>query len=332
LIIKRLPRWKREQIGKKRQKLFGVVRFLCLFIILLILGTGSFFYFFSDKVPLLRVSDRENFVIFGKDILIVSVSLVEKKASVVAVPAETLVTLPSPYGRYKIGAIPTLDTLEKKEGQLLLKTASRLIGIPITKWLVFPNEVSSFRSDATKNYFSLSKFFLISKDIYFQSSRTNFTIHELFRIWRLLGSLHNSEIQDIALADYDFMQPGRLADGSKVLLVDFSSLDHFLIGNFFEYHFLRDHLTIEIQNGTGYQGEALYISRLLSNMGGEVISVSNAQVPSPVTKICQKNQEFERTYTIRRLSDLFLTEAVICEGIESRADVLVIVGKDYLYR
>jgi hypothetical protein len=88
----------------------------------------------------------------------------------------------------------------------------------------------------------------------------------------------------------------------------------------------KENKTIEIVNGTDISGLANRLSRLIVNMGGDVIIVATSDSPQKKSKIEYID---EKSYTVERLEEIlqYKTNMLTQPGI---ADIRVIIGEDGL--
>lgn len=331
--MKRLPRWKREQVARKQQSLKRIVSAFSFFISACFLFVLVFLFFFSSKFTEFGDFDRLTFVISGNESTVVSLSLVEMKASVITIPSDILISFPSSSTQYRIGAIESLDMMRQKKGGLFLNAFRMLLGAPVEKRL-FVFENTSFNSSSDiKKFFSYANFL---KNIRLRTSRNSqagdFSLLELVQLWFFMSQLRNDKIEFYSLSENLLVRDIIFPDESKASEINLSALDYFLEQAFFEKRIVQEHYTVDVQNGTGITGQALSVNRMLSNMGADVISATKMDALRAQTTICVKDAYLLKSYTIRRFVKFFSSKAIPCLENSSRADIVVILGQDYFFR
>jgi hypothetical protein len=86
----------------------------------------------------------------------------------------------------------------------------------------------------------------------------------------------------------------------------------------------QENISIEIVNATGQSGLGSRLERVISNLGGNVVSVKSALIIEPVSKI----QFFgDVTYTLRKLGALIPYHQERLEK-QSIAKIIIVIGKD----
>lgn len=88
----------------------------------------------------------------------------------------------------------------------------------------------------------------------------------------------------------------------------------------------KDNKTIEVVNGTDVAGLGNWFSRLLTNIGCNIVLVSTSDSPVETSTISYFGK---KTYTVERLEKI-LGFKTIKRGEQAIADIIVLVGKDDL--
>lgn len=110
------------------------------------------------------------------------------------------------------------------------------------------------------------------------------------------------------------------------LPLDDHALDTILSRIFTDSIIEEENQDIEIINSTEVSGLANRLARLITNMGGNVVSITTSKNPSNTSKILVSNK---KKYTSERL------HAILGFGVEEGqtqaiADVIIVIGKDKL--
>lgn len=331
--MKRLPRWKSEQADRRRRRFGKVIYLLFLLMVSGFLIILFAFFFLNPFLSGFQSFDRFNVVIAGKDFTVLSISTSEKTATVIDIPASTLVSFPAFSTRYRIGALPQLDSVERKNGRLVLNGITMFLGLPVEKWFIIKDEKISFKSpEDVKSFFSYRNLKKNSERLLSPTQLGNLSFLENVQLSLFIESLRPNMIEIFSLSESSFLRDVIFADGSVAKEVDSNSLDYFLKESFIEKHFLSEQLMIEVRNATGIAGQAIIVQRLLTNMGGDVINVTKMDDLHEGTIICVKSSVFLKSYTVRRVANIFLSKVSLCSEEDNRADITIMLGRDYFFR
>lgn len=157
-------------------------------------------------------------------------------------------------------------------------------------------------------------------------SRTNLSLLNLAKVYSVVSSIRKDKITFRELGE-DFYQKQEV-DGNQRLTVYKESLDNFLSKILRDPLIDKEAAKIEIKNGTGKSGLATRASRLVNNLGLEVVSVDNAEVEN-VEKTLVINYS-NKDFTAKKLGSVFDGEVINRPGEEGRrGDVVVVVGLNY---
>lgn len=151
--------------------------------------------------------------------------------------------------------------------------------------------------------------------INYNSVKTNLTIIDIARLWLFAKTAPSYLItsQTVSIPK-DFSATEELAT-DKIVNKIFSD-------SFIE----NEQLSIQITNSTGVSGLAQRLSRLISNIGGDVVLITTGDKESEVSEILYSQ---ELSYTVYRLSKILGINARKIESVEF-SDLIIIIGKDKL--
>lgn len=331
--MKRLPRWKSEQADRGRKRFGQIIYFFLFLVVLGFLIILFVFFFLTPFLSGFGSFDRFNLVIAGKDFTVLSISTSEKTATVIEIPANTLISFPAFSTRYRIGALPQLDKAERKDGRLILNGITMFLGLPIGKWFTIEDEKMSFKSpEDVKRFFSYRNLKNNSEKSLLPTRQGNLSFFEVVQLTRFIESLRPDKIEFFSLSESSLLRDVIFADGSMANEVDPDALDYFLKESFIEKHFLSEQLMIEVRNATNVPGQAATVQRFLTNMGGDVINITKTDDLSEKTMICVKSSDLLKSYTVFRIANIFSANASLCLEDENRADLTITLGKDYFLR
>lgn len=346
--------WKKYQKSEKAKKNLYLALFaLGLIIFLLILGKaagflGSFAKPFSSELTSTKNYnwDGRSSVNIGfaqidpvsnatKDISIVSYSPKTSKATILHISNLVYTDLPKNYGSWRVESIYKLGEEEKPKigGELLKMSLSKLVGLPLDGIIIsqknygkLEDKISSWR----KNPISLSPFL---SDI-----KTDLTPFEMARIILSLRSVREDKLISLDFATTSITESKLLPDSSRVLGVDNIRLDSFIRQNLSDESITDENLTVAIFNATNRAGLAAEVSRVVTNLGANVVIMATAQNPQEKSQVLVKSEDlsFMDTVTYQRLAQVFAPHCLKnpCKSadskiLSSRAQINIVLGEDY---
>ena len=186
--------------------------------------------------------------------------------------------------------------------QTFWKETSKLAAIPIDGFILVSNQ--NGQKYAKQEVDSEIQSILLS----YRDIKTDLTIIDVFRIWLFSKTLSSNSVSVKDIADF----PNAVIE-DKILSTLFN-----------DYTFSQEKNSIEIINAADISGLGNRVARALTNMGGNVISVSTSDKTSQTSQILYFG---DKTYTVEKLGKVlglatFQTEK---QGI---SDVTIILGKD----
>lgn len=271
------------------------------------------------------------------DISLVSFHPKEKKAVILHIASQTYLELPRGYGSWMIGSVFRLGEEEspKKGGQLLKQSVAKLVGLNIDGIVLVdkkdynsPEElIASWRKNPLAPFIDL-------KDI-----QSDLTASEATKLFTSLTSLRNDKTASLNLEQSNITESKLLADSTRVLGVDTIRLDLFVRDKMADEDVLAEGLSVAVFNGTDHPGLALEAVRVVTNMGGNVITVGNTEVKmgksSVVTGVGLEEVE-KKGATVKRLLQIFAPHCanLTCDLEDpkvstSRAQINLVLGEDY---
>ncbi len=287
---------------------------LLLLVVLLALGVAAFFLFQGGKYG---KAERFNLVLAAHPVTLVSLDEKLGKAVVVSFPDDLYVpeVVPS-YGGYKISAVYKVGELDKRGGQVLSWTVSELLGVPIDGFLA---EEGSVGSDI--------KFFFLNPKL-FWGDKTDMNVLDWLRFVYGLSQVRFDKIDKVDLGKY--AEPLLLADGTTVASIDKNQLDSTLSGEFLESGIRDENLRVEVVNSTPVAALGARVARLLTNIGMSVINVGSVQEETSGCRI-ETETKYTGFLTVKRIAQIYSCQVARRSG-ESRAEVTVVLGRDYAER
>ncbi|OGY29196.1 MAG: hypothetical protein A3F33_01065 [Candidatus Woykebacteria bacterium RIFCSPHIGHO2_12_FULL_43_10] len=159
-----------------------------------------------------------------------------------------------------------------------------------------------------------------------EDSRTNIPLSKLFKVYQKLWQVRSDKYNYVELGP-DYYQQTK-DQGLDHMVLQRDQFDNFVSSVFNDPEIEKEASRVEIRNGTGKPGLATRASRLVSNLGVEVVAVDNAELDNVgKTLIIDYNS---KPKTSARLAYLFDGEVVTRTPEEGkRGDIVVVVGLDY---
>ena len=260
----------------KNKAFYRLGLWFLLLITVVLLGTAGFK---AVKQSVWNGKDRLSLIALSGDrIELINLIPSQKKQLIWEVPSDLVVEVPSGYGPYQLKKVFTLGELDKKGGELLLKTTSNLFGLKVSAYRVEGKTNLSWWDSLRINWFNRTKAF--------QTSRLD-----------LSG------------------QMGRI--------------DQIVNESLFDQVIAREAVPVAVLNATGVAGEANQVARLITNLGGQVVTIGNSEEDKEESEIWIVSDDLKSSATLAFLESILGSVSVKIEPkvIEYRADIVVIVGK-----
>lgn len=265
-------------------------------------------------------------VIRSKSISFISFNPKEEKITLIDIPPSTYMEVPGGFGMWQIRSIYDLGETQKDigGGRLLKESLTQFLALPVDGFLLFLDQFSQKEPIEVISMLRESPFTLIG---ILPNLKTDLTLFELIRLKMGLSSVRFDKISEIDLANSNSLGKERLADGTDVFIVDPIKLDP-LLSDLVDPIIQSEHKTIAIFNATDHPNLAQKAARLISNIGGDVIIISNSEKRLAKTQILG-----EQSKTKERLKQIFIENGKIEPNLEglasSRAQIDLFLGEDY---
>lgn len=313
------PRWQEEQKNKKTKTNKKVVGYWLSVTFLLLIGVLVFKVFIMFKNSVWDGNNRVNFVVSDQGVNLVSFDPQAGDLISLTIPSKTQIEVIHGYGKYRIEAISTLEEIEKRQ-DLLVGSLQQNFAVPIDGWIRLGDSGQGLADSKEKILGVLEK-------QVFGRGKTNFTDWDLVRLWWKIRQLRFDKTNFVNLNQINVLTPQALPDQTQVWEVDKNLLDSYLSKAFIDAKIRQENLTVEVLNATTRLGLGEQGARLISNLGGEVISVGNAEMQSGKCEV-QSNKDKKDNYTVKRIAKVFN-----CgwqeKKEEGRADITLILTEDY---
>lgn len=317
-----MPGWKsvqdkRQEIKKTKLALFALAIILVLIVLSQIVKfTQMLFSPWRLSSPVHRNymwngDFNINILLVSKKITLLSLNVQNQKITITTLPNETYLEVPHGFGKWQLSSVVSLG------GEELLKDSlTEFFAVPIDGVLSCSCELLS---TMRKNPFGLL--------LLLPSLKADLSPFELIRLNLAISSVRFDKVKEVDLEKIGLLEKDKLLDGTSVFVADPTRLDSFS-SELAEPIIKSEHKTIAVFNSTNQPSLAQEAARLITNIGGDVIIVSNSQRR-------EKTEIFgEKSKTLEKLKQIFDMSGKINLKKESlgssRAQINVFLGEDFL--
>ena len=164
--------------------------------------------------------------------------------------------------------------------------------------------------------------------------KTSLSVAELLKFVKAVNQVRFDKLEEFNLADLGLLEETILSDGANATVGDRLRIDDFVLKKLAESKIKDEQATIAVFNGTKEPGLALKASRVISNIGGNVIIATNLESEKIIENTYLIGSE-TYPFTSIRLSEIFVTGYDILEDNEissSRAQINIVLGQDFIDR
>ncbi|MBI4035983.1 LCP family protein [Candidatus Daviesbacteria bacterium] len=276
-----------------------------------------------------------NLLIRSKDISLLTYSPTDNKIIMVNIPDETFLQLPYGFGSWQARSIYDLGESQKRGGNKLLKeTLTAFFAIPVDGYL----DISSLKSTETvSDLVDVLRKNPVSGISLLSQLKTDLTMWELLKLKWGMASVRFDKIKQLDLVELNVLQKETLADGTPIFTSDPIKMDS-VLADFQDPKVATEGKTIAVFNSTDQPQLAQKWARLVTNLGGDVIIVSNTK-----TKLKRTQVSGEQSLTLKRLQQIFVLDcqnSPKCDNISpteddiayQRAQINLLLGEDYISR
>jgi hypothetical protein len=317
----------RKSVSLSLTSLRSALRLVAIVILLSALLVGYRVYTYR----IWKGSDRITFALqvvrpsSSNEVYVVSYLSSKEKLAVVSFPEGMKIEAVGGFGSWRIESLYPLGEMEDKGGELLQRSLSEFFGVSVDGWVVTDSVDSKIdESNVRKVLRQIFGFSLIGK------SKTNFGIWDLVRLWKAVSTVQLHNLKWVNLKNAGAVSEETLPDGSRSYIADLELLNQ-LSQDLFSYpEIVEEELTIAVLNATDHRGLGADVARIIRNIGGEVVTVSDSSRKQDKLSIITADEEVLKSLTAKSLAKTFLIERILIgDTSQQRADILVVVGEDY---
>lgn len=249
-----------------------------------------------------------------------------KTIVILKIPDDTYFDLPKGFGSWRVGSIYGLGQEEKPPvgAELLKESLAKLLGLPIDGYISLKSSVSIDQevSSLHKNPASIVPFI--------GSIQTDLTPLETLNLLHSLSSVRSDKVTTLDIANSNLTESKLLPDQERVLGIDSISFDLFVRKYMADSTMVNEGVSVGVFNATDHPGIGADVARIVTNMGGNVIFVTNTDNTLGKTIVTSSKSSL----TSQRLIQVFAPWCSNCKSadervIDSRAEVNIVLGEDY---
>ncbi|KKU49484.1 hypothetical protein A2875_00970 [Candidatus Gottesmanbacteria bacterium RIFCSPHIGHO2_01_FULL_46_14] len=282
---------------------------LCILLFFIVGGFVLWTLYKRDSAGLGQI----NVAIDGDPIIIASWQPDGERLVIVTIPASFTAQAVRGLGRYPVGSLWQLGSMEGLSGDVFRQSLEELIALPI-QW--------SMSGISQSELFSLRSL----PRVLFGEIKTNMSFASYLAVWWKVLTISRDHIVEIPLGASVVTDESQ-ADGTNTAVISLEAVDRALTDEF-ELPSIRDEkLTVAVSNTTATAGLAEHVARMINRIGGNVTALGNEDVKLGGCQI-RGTQKHLDSVTSRVLTRIFDCEPVVSEG-EAYADIVVAVGTRY---
>lgn len=272
-----------------------------------------------------------NLLIRSGNISLLSFNPTDESLTFLSLPDKLYINTPYGFGKWQLGSIYELGQSSKIGGEMLLnRSISDYLGLPVDGFISFDRSFDDKSSKEILDYLTKAPLNIFG---IFSKLKTNLSLWELINLKFSLSNIRFDKITTIDLEKRKLLLEENLPDGTSVFVSETGRLDG-ISDKFIDPKIRSEGMTIALYNATEHPLIAQNAARLIENIGGNVIIVSNADKTSDKTYVLG-----EKSNTVKRMIQIFDS---VCVNIDcgkispsdlglfsSRAQVNIILGEDY---
>ncbi len=288
-------------------------------VFILLIALWGIVHTFGNVGPLWTLNDPDGVIVATDPMVLFWINQSEEKITAVIIPRALYTPVVHGYGLYQLGRVWKLGEMEGKRGSLVAQTVQEALAVPVVGWIEGKEGLLS--TDAQKQVDEAKKRVIFS----IFGVVSNLSLFDRVMVAYQLMRF-SSSVSIFNLSNSGVLIPTTLPDGTLVDTLDQKQFD-LQAHELFEVHTIRtDSLTLEIRNATTTPALGNRVARLASNLGANVVKVSNSQSVDPVCHIetTHKNKSKKLVGVLKRLY-----QCIVEENADLNEDVVLTIGQNY---
>lgn len=272
-----------------------------------------------------------NLIVSAQDLYFVSFSPGEGGLAVVSIAPEIYVEASYGYGSYPFKSVYDLGEIDKRGGQVLSATAQEFFAAPIDGWLYIPEGKLNLNQAQEAREKIATLLWNSTAEIEGEKIRTNLNFWDKIRLWWKIKDVRANRIKYLYLGEKQFTESQDSPEDRSHDKGFYDALDRDLKPLLIQEQIREEALKVDILNSTDKAGLGNRIGRFINNLGSEVINIDNQKESRDRCLIVVKKIN-ESKLTVQKLRKIFSCDIEVNESIDSRGDLIFIIGKDYWER
>ena len=316
----------KKKIRKEIKHIFSRI------LTILVLGGIFLLLFFickSFKKSAWDGKNNINFVIQTERTFIYSYHPNDEILNIITLPNDLFIETAKGYGEYKLKNIYELGEMEKiGGGELLVRSLQNFFLAPIDGYVVkVKSEKLKVKSENIERGRLTSLYFCLLT----RKCGSDLSWWDLIRIFNRISRLKHDKIFLINIEKTALFKKEKLFDESEALRLVSLLVDDFSQRYFTDKIFLEEGMKISVFNATHYSGLAKNCSRLLRNIGGEIVGSKDADQVFDRSIIYYNDEEQKKTYSFKKICQIFKIEEVVFNP-KIEGNIRVVLGRDFAER
>lgn len=267
-----------KQVGRKRR--FSS-RYLFMAALFIFVSSFVINFFRESKWD---GKSRYTFVVNANPIFVVSLEPRSKKGVILPVPSNAFLSVPFGYEEYPAFSVYKLGELDKRKGggRLLSASIENTFGISVNGYVSFSSQPVNYAINQDniqklkKDYFSSVSIFQYLKQVIFFKTigKTDIPLIDYMKLWLAIRNLRNDKISLISFYETNAFEEKTLPDGTLVQMPDYDLVDLVVSDNFQDRIIRSENISIIVENASGKEKLAAQFSKIIKNLGGNIIQKS----------------------------------------------------------
>lgn len=300
-------------------KILGLIIFLICTVTIIVNVIGSKKFLYNS----FAIIGRETYI-YWKDPKIDFIRLL-------VVPPDLYIQASGNFGEYPVASLAELDLLSKLRGQLISRSLTDLISLPVDTVIYFKNQQAQNKSDSDEEIVTEFKSYLVPKKwpdivghlIYSETSPIQF----LRILWQAyLANTADYRIYDLGRSA--LIRTVSRANGDRIQMLEPEAVDRIVNDDLVLSVIRQENKSLEIYNATGIPGLGERIGKIADHLGLYVASVKNF---GEIQHGCQLQTD---QGNLDSKSYLILQQLFKCQpaghDTSQISDFVMIIGKDSL--
>ena len=274
-----------------------------------------------------------NVAVLGQGISVISLNPIQKKVTIISSPDQTYVEVPGGFGKWQLRSVFDLGQTNGEGGRLLEDTLTSFLGIPVEGFIRLKGNLQGWEANDLVNSIRRTPISILTQ---LKNIDSDLTLGELTQLNLNLFQVRFDKVKTLDLQKLGVLDQGKLPDSTEVFTFESTKLDT-ILSDLVEDKIKEENLSIAVFNATEHPALAQRAARLITNLGGSVIQISNSPQKQDKTFVSG-----EKSKTLDRLKQIFApgcSKKEDCDKItidlnkiSSRAQINVILGEDFFFR